>query len=225
MTTITEHGSRVDVAYEWLLTEITGFRLRSGSPLSENKIATQLGVSRTPVREALQRLEKEGLITRTDNSRFTVAQISRSEVNDACDLLVALDTYIFTKAATRLSDTDARHLLDSVERMSAAAATGDRVAWSDADLFFHRTVNEIAGNKLVAETVKETRRRIHRFWLRASTRENRLQSCSDEHRVLTAALVAADVDAIGPAVEEHIGHMRDGILDMIAGAEALLGEY
>lgn len=225
MTTITEHGTRVDVAYEWLLTEITGFRLRAGAPVSENKLATQLGISRTPVREALQRLEKEGLITRTDNSRFTVAQISRSEVNDACDLLVALDTYIFTKAATRLSESDTQQLMDSVEKMSAAAAAGDRVAWSDADLFFHRTVNEIAGNKLVAETVKETRRRIHRFWLRASTRDNRLQSCSDEHRVLTEALVAADVAAIEAAVEEHIGHMREGILDMIAGAEALLGEY
>lgn len=225
MTTVSEHGSRVDVAYEWLLTEITGFRLRAGTPLSENRIAAQLDISRTPVREALQRLEKEGLITRTDNSRFTVAQISRSEVNDACDLLVALDTYIFTRAASRLTEKDARVLLDSVEQMSQAAVSGDRAAWSEADLFFHRTVNEIAGNRLVADTVKETRRRIHRFWLRASTRQNRLESCSAEHRVLTEAMVAGELQEIGPAVEEHIGHMREGILDMIAGAEALLGEY
>ena len=60
MTILTEHGSRVDVAYEWLLTEITGFRLRSGSPLSENKIATQLGVSRTPVRERFSVSRRKG---------------------------------------------------------------------------------------------------------------------------------------------------------------------
>ena len=49
-------GSRVDSAYDWLLDEITSFKIRSGATLSENRIATQLGISRTPVREALQRL-------------------------------------------------------------------------------------------------------------------------------------------------------------------------
>jgi len=71
---VDESGSRVDSAYDWLLGEITGFRIRSGAPLSENRIASRLGISRTPVREALQRLEKEGLVKRSDSARFTVSQ-------------------------------------------------------------------------------------------------------------------------------------------------------
>jgi DNA-binding GntR family transcriptional regulator len=217
-------GSRVDGAYEWLLGEITGFRLRSGSALSENRIADQLGISRTPVREALQRLEKEGLIRRTNNARFTVSQLSVDEVNDACDLLEVLDTYVCRKAANQLTDADVAALTQSIDEMRHAAAADDRASWSAADLAFHRLVNGIAGNQLVAETVKETRRRIQRFWLRTSSLQSRLEACSQEHLVLAEAMINKDYDAIEPAVKEHIGHMRQRILDMLESAAAILGE-
>lgn len=217
-------ASRVDSAYEWLLAEITGFRFRAGAQLSENKVASQLGISRTPVREALQRLEKEGLVKRSDNARFTVSQINSHEVNDACDLLEALDTYIFRKAASQLTDDDVAALQANVEQMTRSAKDGDRTSWAEADTSFHRLVNGVADNQLVANTVKEVRRRIQRFWLRAASMEHRLQTCSEEHRVLTAAMIAKDYDAIGPAVVEHIEHMRRSMLDMLASAALLLGD-
>lgn len=216
--------SRVDGAYEWLLGEITGFRIRSGSPLSENRIAGQLGISRTPVREALQRLEKEGLVKRTDNARFAVSQPTAAEVEDACDLLEVLDTYVCRKAASKLTQVDVASLRASVAAMTSAAAVDDRASWLAADLAFHRQVNLIAGNQLVAEMVKETRRRIQRFWLRAASVQGRLQACSREHDVLAAAMVAKDYDAIQPAVKEHIDHMRGRMLDMLESAAALLGD-
>ncbi len=222
--TLDEASSRVDSAYDWLLGEITGFRIRSGAPLSENRIAAQLGISRTPVREALQRLEKEGLVKRSDNARFSVSQLTTQEVNDACDLLEVLDTYVCRKASSVMSAGDAARLRESVERMRAAAAMDDRASWSAADLEFHRTVNSIAGNQLVAETVKETRRRIQRFWLRAASAQSRLQACSQEHLVLAEAIVGQDYDAIEPAVKEHIGHMRARMLDMLESASVLLGD-
>lgn len=217
-------SSRVDNAYEWLLGEITDFRVRSGTPLSENRIATQLGISRTPVREALQRLEKEGMIKRTDNARFTVSQLTIAEVNDACDLLEVLDTYVCRKASSMLTDSEVAALKQSIAEMTRAAAADDRVSWTAADLAFHRLVNSIAGNQLVADTVKETRRRIQRFWLRESSLQSRLEACSREHLVLANAMVDKDYDAIEPAVKEHIGHMRLRILDMLKSAAAILGD-
>jgi DNA-binding GntR family transcriptional regulator len=222
--TFDEAGSRVDTAYQWLLAEITGFRIRSGAPLSENRIAAQLNISRTPVREALQRLEKEGLVKRGDNARFAVSQLTMQEVNDTCDLLEVLDTYICRKASGQMSETDVALLKQSVDEMTRAAATGDQDSWSAADLAFHRTVNSIAGNQLVADTVKETRRRIQRFWLRASSRQSRLEACSQEHVVLAEAIVTQDYDAIEPAVKTHIGHMRTRMLDMLESASALMGD-
>ncbi len=222
--TVDEVGSRVDTAYAWLLAEITGFRIRSGTPLSENRIAGQLGISRTPVREALQRLEKEGLVKRTDNARFTVSQLSIAEVNDACDLLEVLDTYVCRKASSKLTEDDIALLRASVAGMQLAAAADDRASWAAADLSFHRTVNTIADNQLVADTVKETRRRIQRFWMRASSLQSRLEACSQEHLVLANAIIAQDYDSIEPAVKEHIGHMRQRMLEMLESASALLGD-
>ena len=224
MTLTTEAGSRVDNAYEFLLAEITGFRLRSGAQLSENRIASQLGISRTPVREALQRLEKEGLVKRSDNARFTVSQLTKTEVNDSCDLLEVLDTYICRKAADKLTDDDIRLLNQNVEQMTRAAAADDRSSWAEADVAFHRLINGIAGNALVAETVKETRRRIQRFWLRAASAQHRLEACSTEHQVLARAMIDKDYAAIEPAVKEHIGHMRQRMLDMLDAAALLLGD-
>ena len=222
--TVDEAGSRVDGAYEWLLGEITAFRIRSGAPLSENRIAAQLGISRTPVREALQRLEKEGLVKRSDTARFTVSQLTIQEVNDACDLLEVLDTYVCRKASSLLTEEDVAALRLSIAEMTRAAVEHDRVSWSAADLAFHRLVNSIAGNQLVAETVKETRRRIQRFWLRTSSLQSRLEACSQEHLVLANAMVDKEYDAIEPAVKEHIGHMRQRMLDTLESAAAILGD-
>jgi len=221
---VDESGSRVDSAYDWLLGEITGFRIRSGAPLSENRIASRLGISRTPVREALQRLEKEGLVKRSDSARFTVSQLTVAEVNDACDLLEVLDTYVCRKASSKLSAAEIDLLKASVAEMQRAAAADDRASWSAADLAFHRTVNTIADNQLVADIVKETRRRIQRFWLRASSLQSRLEACSQEHLVLAEAIIAQDYDAIEPAVKEHIGHMRQRMLEILESVAALLGD-
>lgn len=224
VTSLTDSASRVNVAYDWLLAEITAFRLPSGAQLSENRIANQLGISRTPVREALQRLETEGLVKRTDNARFSVSTLTPREVNEACDLLQVLDTYLFVKAAHEHSNEVSELLLETVEAMMAAAASGDKSAWSDADLRFHRVVNEVAGNQLVAEMVKHTRRRIQRFWTRAASAQDRLVGCSAEHMELAQAIDARDVEAIPHAVEKHIGHMRASILDKLEAASVFLGE-
>lgn len=224
VTTTDDGNSRVQGAYDFLLSEITAFRVRTGAPLSENRIATQLGISRTPVREALQRLEKEGLVKRTDNARFTVSQLTPQEANDACDLLEVLDTYIAKKASSLLTPADQAALLASVDDMRRAADSGDKASWSEADLAFHRLINGIAGNALVADTVKETRRRVQRFWLHAASLQSRLILCSDEHAVLAEAMIAKDYAAIEPAVKEHIDHMRERILDLLATAAMFLGD-
>ncbi len=216
--------SRVDTAYSWLLGEITGFRLRAGAPLSENSLAKHLGISRTPVREALQRLEKEGLVRRTENSRFTVSQINAREVNEACDLLEVLDSFIMRRASSKLDEESKAELLRIVDLQQEAAAQGDRDAWAEADTKFHRLLNTVADNKLVAEVVKETRRRTQRFWLRAAGKENRLVGCSAEHRVIAEAIIAKDYDTINSAVSEHIQHMRQGMLDLVNAVALVLGE-
>jgi len=220
-----ETASLVDVAYENLLARITSFQVKAGAPLSEVKISKELNISRTPIREALQRLEKEGLVQRTESSRFTVAQISIKEVNEACDLLEILDTYIFTKASQTLSEEDAAELRRSVKEMSDASGENDRSAWTEADRTFHQILNRVAGNELVADTVRETRRRVQRFWIRSTVGQfDRLHTCTVEHSQLVDAIINKDVAAIGPAVTEHIGHLRENVVSLLTTVALLTGD-
>jgi DNA-binding GntR family transcriptional regulator len=69
-----------DDAYEWLIAAITSFRIPTNSQISENKLAAELGVSRTPVREALKRLESEGIVKRGEAGRFTVAMLTKQSI-------------------------------------------------------------------------------------------------------------------------------------------------
>jgi DNA-binding GntR family transcriptional regulator len=220
-----ETTSLVDVAYENLLERITSFQVKAGAPLSEVKISKELNISRTPIREALQRLEKEGLVQRTESSRFTVAQISIKEVNEACDLLEILDTYIFTAASQKLSGDDAAELRRSITKMSEAVNRDDRPSWTEADRTFHQVLNRAAGNELVADTVRETRRRVQRFWIRSTVGQfDRLHTCTIEHSQLVDAIINKDIAAIGPAVTEHIGHLRENDVSLLTTVALLTGD-
>lgn len=223
MTITTDSHLLVKNAYDFLVAEITSSRIRTGARLSENRIALDLGISRTPVREALQRLEQEGLVRRGSNARFTVAQPTIKEAEEACDLLVLLDTYLARRASERLTTEQKAELLASVETMSAAAVSGDRYAWSEADLSFHRLLNSIADNALVSSTVKETRRRVQRFWLEAPAMEGRLVECSQEHEDLAHAMIERNDAAIAEAVEVHILHMRERVVDLLRVTSVLFG--
>ena len=73
-------------AYDYLVEAITTFKIPPNAPISENRLAKTLGISRTPIRQALQRLESEGLITKSASSRFTVSLVTPKQVEETCDL-------------------------------------------------------------------------------------------------------------------------------------------
>lgn len=222
-TKSSQASSLVTDAYDYLVEAITSFKIPSNSAISENKLATQLGISRTPIRQALQRLEAEGLITKTDSSRFTVALLTPKQVEEACDLLQIIDTYLFTKAAKNLTKEKKEELLKVTQEMISAAQKNDRDNWSKADTKFHDLVIQAADNQTVSDLALVTRRKIQRFWTRSAQYENRLETCSKEHEVLAKAIVNQDLKAIEPAVIEHMNHMRSSILRILNSAASILG--
>jgi DNA-binding GntR family transcriptional regulator len=221
MTTKTNESqasSLVNDAYDYLVEAITSFKLPTNAPISENKLATQLGISRTPIRQALQRLESEGLITKSDSSRFSVALVTPKQVEEACDLLQIIDTYLFTKAAQNLDKKSADELIAISQEMIESAEKNDREKWSKADTKFHDLIIKAADNQTVAGLAIVTRRKIQRFWTKSAVYENRLGSCSKEHEVLAQVIVSKDLKAIEPAVIAHMSHMRSSILRILETA-------
>lgn len=218
-----EVSSLGDDAYSWLVTAITSFQLPSNAQLSENRLAQEIGVSRTPVREALRRLESEGLVRRGENNRFTVSLLTVKELNEACDLLILLDTYLFSRAAQAMTAKDAGALRTLADDMIAAAAANDPDAWAVADAAFHELILRTADNGTVADIARVTRRRIQRFWNRSLASSSRLPSCSREHREIAEAIVRGDYGDLERAVTDHINHMRGSVATILEVAGSVLG--
>lgn len=210
-------------AYSWLVDAITSFQLPANAQLSENRLAQEIGVSRTPVREALRRLESEGLVRRGENNRFTVSLLTIKELNEACDLLILLDTYLFTRASQAMSKDDISRLKALADEMIAAAKAEDPVTWAQADAAFHEVVLRAADNSTVAEVARVTRRRIQRFWNRSLATSSRLPSCSQEHKVIARAVGTGDEAQVAQAVTDHIEHMRSSVSMILEVAGVVLG--
>ena len=216
--------SLVDGAYDWLLDEITNFRLTVGVSLTEAKVAAKLGISRTPIREALQRLEQQGLLRRTSAARFTVTAPSAKEVNDSCDVLQVLDLLSYKRAATNVSSEQAERLILLGEQMVAASLEGSSEQWTLVDAQFHEMIQNLSDNELIRSISIQIRRRVHRFWLRSASHHSRLNSCSEEHLELARAVQRRDLVAIELAVNDHINHMRKSVLDLVSQLESFVGD-
>jgi DNA-binding GntR family transcriptional regulator len=217
-----QSSSMVDDVYSSLLLAIVEGRMGAGTPLSQNKLAARLGVSRTPVREALLRLQRDGLVQRLPESGFAVASITVEEVNEACDLLHLLDTYVYQRAAETLSRPELDALLELASSLVDSAESGDADAWREADQRYHAVVMKAAQNRFVAQSLQETRRRVQRFWLQKPHFEGRLRTCSQDHVALAHAMLDADSQVLSQTVHAHIERLRASVLARLESAGPLL---
>jgi GntR family transcriptional regulator, rspAB operon transcriptional repressor len=215
-------ASMVDDVYTSLLLAIVEARLGAGTPLSQNKLASRMGVSRTPVREALLRLERDGLVQRLPESGFAVATITPDEVHEACDLLDLLDTYVYRRAAETLSKAELGDLLELASSLVGSAESGDADAWREADQRYHAVVMEAAKNRFVAQSLQQTRRRVQRFWLQKPHFDGRLRTCSQDHVALAQAMLDDDAELLAQTVHAHIERLRANVLARLESAGSLL---
>jgi DNA-binding GntR family transcriptional regulator len=204
-----------DDAYEWLIAAITSFRIPTNSQISENKLAAELGVSRTPVREALMRLETEGLVRRGDAGRFVVAMLTSKEVDEAIDLMVLCDNYMFRRAASNIDNSAVIALQESAKNMARCAKSGNRDDWMKYDKIFHETIMRAAENDMIADVSRVTRRKIQRFWARSISGARNLITCSEEHVEIADAIIGKDFPAIKRAVDDHLCHLRANMHEVV----------
>jgi DNA-binding GntR family transcriptional regulator len=202
-------------AYDTLRSAITNGTLAPGEYLPENNIAGWLGISRTPVRQALQRLEKEGLLSRSPGGGLVVSELTQREVLEICESLKLLDVFIFQQAARGLTEGKVKELVDLSQMMCVAAQNKDVDAWTESDGNFHRILEEAANNFLLVQIARQLRGRIHRFWVSSASRQRRLEDCSREHRDIATAIQRNDLTTVATLTRDHISHMEASLLAML----------
>ncbi len=215
-------ASAADRAYAALLDLVTSERARPGDQLGEEAAAAWLGISRTPVRAALQRLDLEGLIARAPRGGYVVSGLTGRDVREACDALRILDAALFRRAAGRLTPEQGRALEECAAAMVVAVKAGDLEGWNDTDRRFHALLHEAADHRLFAEMGAAQRRRLHRFWTSSASRQGRLATCAAEHAGIAEAVRRGDGAAIDDLVAAHIDHMEASLLHSLEDARPFL---
>ncbi|QMU80175.1 GntR family transcriptional regulator [Streptacidiphilus sp. PB12-B1b] len=188
---------------------ITG-RLRPGVVYSAPVLAEELGVSATPVREAMLDLVREGLVETVRNKGFRVVGITDQDLDHVTEVRELIEIPATVEVARRARAEDLEQLRAPAQETVEAARTGDVIGYVEADRRFHLGVLALTGNRHLVATVGELRKRSRLFGLADAAGDGRLLASAVEHERLLELMLAGDLDGTRRLVRTHLGHVRTG---------------
>ncbi|WP_135076443.1 GntR family transcriptional regulator [Terasakiella sp. SH-1] len=196
--------SRVDNAYDMIKEEILENRMPPGFQATEPEIAVRLGMSRTPVREALLKLEAEGLLEIIPRRGARVLPIMPEDMSEIYQILTALEPEAAYLLASRtINDHDLKELEDLTTKMEKAIQEEDRESWAKADDGFHRKLLELCANKRLEKIISTLFDQAHRArMLTLKLREMPVKS-TQEHRELMDAITSGNAEKAKSVFREH----------------------
>ena len=183
-----------------------------GDQLVESKISLELGVSRTPVREALKQLELEGLVTTIPNKGTFVVGVSTDDILDIYTIRVAVEGISSQLAAERVSDSEIKELETLVELQEFYVSKGDILQLLQLDSKFHEIIYEISGSRVLKHTLASFHNQLKRARETSLLTAGRTIVAVKEHRDIFEAIAAKDSKKAKELTELHIANARDNIL-------------
>lgn len=212
-------SSLVEQAYQAIRVRILDNVFPPGYRALENELALALGISRTPVREALIRLQKEGLVEVVPRHGMRVLPVSPTDMAEIYAVLSALESAAVELVASRgPAEAELRPLLQATRDMDRALEADDLDGWAAADERFHRTLTELAGNRMLKETAENFWDRAHRARMVTLRLRPKPVNSTQEHTQLVDRLRAGDAQG---AVEVNRAHRARASRELLALFERL----
>jgi len=205
---MTQDQSLTETAYEAILNRILDGSLKPGARLQERLLGEELSLSRTPVREALSRLENEGLVTR-DQRVSIVRTITLQDFLEILHVRMLLETDAIGLSCGHIPVDELRQLKDRILAMKGASKAD--FAALDNDL--HGTILNHSGNRTLAVIVAQLRKKTAMF--NVGRIPERTGPVAEEHIAIIDALLANDADAARRAISAHLGNVRISIVNWI----------
>jgi DNA-binding GntR family transcriptional regulator len=199
-----DSSSMVDGAYQNMRRRILDNIWAPGYQALEQEIALQLGMSRTPVREALIRLANEGLVEVIPRRGMRVLPVSANDMKEIYEILSALESMAAEMLAARKpTDAELKPLVTATNAMAKALAKDDLDAWAAADESFHEQLVNLAGNKMLADAVFSYWDRAHRARMFSLRLRPKPVSSTQEHMALVECLRQGDAAGAAAVNREH----------------------
>ncbi len=207
--------SLADQIFDKLENDILVGEYQKGDVLTEIKLSETLGVSRTPIREALRRLEQENIIVMSTKGAVVVG-ISPEDIEAIYEMRVRIEGYAAKCAAENASDEDIKNLFDIVELQEFYIIKGDAQRIMECDSRFHRTLYKMTGSVPICTTLTELHKKIIKFRRASIEISERAKRSNCEHREIYNAIAARDGELAERLTVEHIKNARKSIKEKIA---------
>jgi DNA-binding GntR family transcriptional regulator len=205
-------------AYERLREDIVALRRPPGQRLVERELATELEISRIPLREALRLLEAEGLVVIVPRQGAMVAPFTAADVRHLFDVRESLEVLAVRLAAQHADSRGLAALQSHLVAARAAIEAGDVNALADANARFHETVIAMSANPLLQSIMQPLNARVRwLFHLAQGPTDDAEDDMCTEHEAIYRAIAAGDADRGGALAYEHVRATRESTLEMAAG--------
>lgn len=190
-------------------------KLRPGAPIKERDNATEMGVSRTPMREAIRILAKEGLVNLRPSRSPLVAEPSLKEVMDAIDVLTALEVLSGKLACRNATEADLEEIHGIHAYMAKIYDDADSLDLFEVDMSFHRAIARASHNALLAESHQAYLARLWRVrYLTASLRHNRARVLN-QHGAILEGLQQRDVDKVTAGIGLQLEGLAQSVTQVV----------
>ncbi|MEA1964579.1 MAG: GntR family transcriptional regulator [Candidatus Aerophobetes bacterium] len=200
--------------YRVLKTEIIKGSLKPGTKLSEGKIAKQMEVSRTPIREALRELAAEGFVKISPNQGVVVSGVSLEDVQEILQIRSVLEG-LAARLATKtinINGEEIKELEKYQKQMEYYTSKDNSLAFSEIDAEFHELILDICGNNRLIQIRKNISDQAHRYRIRSLSIPGRLKYSLKEHQEILEALKRKDAEQADRLSQKHIENVLANIL-------------
>ena len=204
-----------DVVFNTLRKAILTGELKPGERLMEIHLANQLGVSRTPIREAIRKLELEGLVNMIPRRGAEVAQITEKSLKDVLEVRRALDALCAELACDRITEDEKLKLRRACEDFEAATATGDVTTIAEADVALHDIIVEATGNQRLIQLINNLSEQMYRYRFEYIKDENQHKRLVEEHKMIYESIAGHDREKAAQAAKIHIDNQEQSVIRQI----------
>jgi GntR family transcriptional regulator, rspAB operon transcriptional repressor len=207
--------SLVDAAYEQIKRLITTCRFRPGEYVNESEVSMSLGIGRTPVHQAFDRLRSEGLVEVMPRKGILVKPISLDEVLQIVEVRTLCESYCVRLSAERATAAEIAELTRTLDRAGRVLSKRDSEELMLLDRAFHGLIARSSRNDVLAETLGRLHDRSLRFWIISLNAPGHHQSVHDQHAAILKAIQNRDPDAADQAMRDHIEAFRRNLLQSV----------
>ena len=204
-----------DVVFNTLRQAILRGDLQPGERLLEIHLADKLGVSRTPIREAIRKLELEGLVLMIPRKGAVVAEITEKSLRDVLEVRRALEELAMKLACERISDEEIEELKVAAGEFENALKTGDVTVYAEADVKFHDIIYRTTDYQRLIQLLYNLREQMYRYRVEYLKRDDSHDTLLEEHQHIIEALERKDLEEAVKTICTHIDNQVTAVADTI----------